>query len=212
MYDADASAISLGGGGGGRATEVTGAEPNSPPSRQTQRRAEYMRPSSTASSSSSPRQSSRQSPSSSRPSPSSGAPRSPRPIRASKPKPKRSSPSIPTTPLGPTPTKVHYPSLNLAQLIKSDLEAHAASLRSAIGHSVSDGQEGEKEERASKRREAKGDYSRWMVQMGEEGGKGKGKKGDEVVKRAAGVLAANPSVSREGRDFLLGKVQGLLRK
>jgi hypothetical protein len=38
-----------------------------------------------------------------------------------------------------------------------------------------------------------------------------GRKGKhEVVQRAAGVLASNPSVSLEGRDFLVGQLQGLL--
>lgn len=201
LYDADASAIASApvdlSAELASSAETPSSSSGNP--RQNNRRADYIKSRSSPSDPSSPNSKPRRSPSSS-----TGGPRSPRPPR----KPRTSTPISFTPPpaaLTP-PSKVHYPSADLASLIQADLASHAAALRADIGHSGQEA-EGEQAVRLKARKELRGDYSRWTA----EGKETKGK-GGEVVQRAAEVLAGNPSVSLEGRDFLLEKVQGLLRK
>ncbi|ORY82421.1 hypothetical protein BCR35DRAFT_303844 [Leucosporidium creatinivorum] len=191
LYDADASAISAPIAG----SEVASSRFNSNP-RQQNRRGDDSR-GSTSSSPNSRR----------RPTTTTSAPRTPRAPRKprAQTKPVDVGASEPTvTPTAP-PSKVHYPSLDLASLIAQDLRNNAAALRADIGQGA-EAEEGSQKARLEARREVRGDYSRWTA--GATVGEGKGK--HEVVQRAAGVLATNPSVSREGRDFLVGQLQGLL--
>lgn len=182
LYDADASAISAPIAG----SEVASSpRANSNPRQQNRRGGENFRASNPSTSNA-------------RRPPTSSAPRPPRKPRAQNKAADLGAPVLPAT---PPPSKVHYPSLDLASLIEQDLRNNAAALRAEIGHGA-EAEEGDQKARLEARKEVRGDYSRWTA------GEGKGK--HEVVQRAAGVLASNPSVSREGRDFLVDQLQGLL--
>lgn len=279
VYDADASAISGSSSSSSRSSRATtaagpdgldldlgdGARRRPQPARSSQGQGH----SSTARSPRAPRSpSSNNSSSSSGPG---GAPksRSPRggPNRA-RPFPSSTTGTTgavftPPSPNAKTPTKVHYPHLDLASLVQADLAARRlATTTGGVDGDVLKTVDVEAEEhsdaeiRMRARAEKRGDYSRWISPGGvsktnkkdeeEEqraavGGakgqtKGKGKvketgggsaesatatanagagagsgRGPEgVVQRAAQALSANGTVSLQGREFLLDKVEGML--
>lgn len=186
LYDADASAISA---------PIAGSEVASSPRLNSNPRQQNRRGDSSRGSSPSSTPNTRRPPTSS----------TPRPPRKPRTQSKPVDLGAPVAPAAPPPSKVNYPSLDLASLIEQDLRNNAAALRADIGQGA-EAEEGDQKARLAARREVRGDYSRWTA--GATVGEGKGK--HEVVQRAAGVLASNPSVSREGRDFLVGQLQGLL--
>ncbi|KAM0754827.1 hypothetical protein T439DRAFT_352805 [Meredithblackwellia eburnea MCA 4105] len=103
------------------------------------------------------------------------------------------------------PTNVVYPSLDVAALIRRDLENRALRLRTAVqvpkneGGGEADVEEGKKA-RLARKREHQGDYSRWKASR-----KGKG-----PLSAAEQLLTLNPTVSLEGREKVLKELEKLM--
>jgi hypothetical protein len=136
LYDADASAISA-----PIASSEVASSPrfNSNPRQQNRRGDSSARGSNPSSI-----------PNARRP-PTSPAPRAPRKPRAQS---KPIDSGAPIAPAAPPPSKVNYPSLDLASLIEQDLRNNAAALRADIGQGA-EAEEGDQKARLAARREVR---------------------------------------------------------
>jgi hypothetical protein len=100
------------------------------------------------------------------------------------------------------------PKLDLATLIREDLASHVVALRPTnSSHATGltgNGKVGGKgiEGRMKARKEAQGDYSRFVGEVGKGG----------HAERARRILISNSSIGLNGREFLVGKVEQLIRR
>lgn len=154
-------------------------------------------------------------------------PRADRPASASGPKPQQGGPRKPREQGGPkrpfgnkrspsaakdpfanmpvlkNPSKVHYPTLDVASLIKADLESRALRLKAAVAAKprAKDAEDPSQAERLADHHEQQGDYTRWFTEAG---------KGPEALRQARQSLATNPSIGLVEREALLKAVNDAL--
>ncbi|KAK4047573.1 hypothetical protein OIV83_005360 [Microbotryomycetes sp. JL201] len=104
------------------------------------------------------------------------------------------------------PSKVAYPSLNLASMLREDLESSTAHLKQSVKRQL-----GSKDSKADPTEEALGDYSRWDAPSSAKDGKYSQKNSPQVMQRAARTLAGNATVKLRDRRELLDKLENLLK-
>ncbi|KAK4701260.1 hypothetical protein P7C70_g4974, partial [Phenoliferia sp. Uapishka_3] len=111
------------------------------------------------------------------------------------------------------PSKVHYPTLDVASLIKADLQSRSLRLKAAVDsknptakNDEYTGHEEQKAQRLAARKEQQGDYARWSS-FGDAG-----KAGPVALEQARMSLGANPSFGLAQREKLLEEVSKALRK
>ncbi|KAL8276634.1 hypothetical protein RQP46_010983 [Phenoliferia psychrophenolica] len=124
---------------------------------------------------------------------------------------KRSAPSSKSDafahmPMLQNPAKVHYPTLDVASLIKADLESRALRLKAAVGAQTpkdadADADGDNRAVRLAEQKERQGDYSKWFSEVVD---------GPEAVKQARRALGNNPSMGLVQREALLKAVNAAL--